>query len=175
MSVFIGRNDLQHLETLFLESRIGRDDRCGRNHRLVPELEKVLDGQVDVPAIAYVLYRLLALVEQQKIVVVNRSRSFVHRWDHLLVESFGRGNDLAIAVLFPRKVFLQIIFCRPLVDWHQERVLLFLPDDYGYVRLDDNRVPRRIDLQRRGSAARKGLVQNYIVGNQGQYIRQVLA
>ena len=44
-------------------------------------------------------------------------------------------------------------------------------DKYGFLTAFDlNRKEWR-----RGSAARKGLVQNYIVGNQGQYIRQVLA
>lgn len=102
--------DSQYLDNAvwFLETGVGGDDgRCGY-HRLTLELEKVLHGQVDVPAIAHVLYGLLAFIEQEKILLVNCNLLLVHGGQDFLVEAFGGGDDLSITLF--RIAFVGISF-----------------------------------------------------------------
>ena len=172
----IGRNEFQYLKPVFLETRVGRNDGRCRNHRLVLEFEKILDRQVDVPAVAYILYGLFALVEQQEIVLIDGDFQLVHGREHLFVKAFGRRDDFAIAVMLARKIGFHILFRNALVDGEQKRVLRFLAENYGDVRLDDDGMACRIyDFAVGRTASRDGFVENRVCGNRRQNIGQALA
>ena len=172
----IGRNEFQYLKPVFLETRVGRNDGRCRNHRLVFEFEKILDRQVDVPTIAHILYGLFALVEQQEIVLIDGDFQLVHGGEHLFVKAFGRRDDFAIAVMLARKIGFHILFRDALVHGEQKRVLRFLAENYGDVRLDDDGMACRIyDFAVGRTASRDGFVENRVCGNRGQNIGQALA
>ena len=171
----IGRNEFQNPKPVLHETRVGRDDRRCGNHRLVLEFEKILDRQVDVTSVAHILYGLFALVEQQEIVLIDGDFQLVHGGEHLFVETFGCRDDLAIAVMLTCKIGFHILFRDALVHGEQKRMVRFLAENYGDVRLDDDGMACRIyDLAVGRTASRDGLVEDRVSGNRGQNIGQAL-
>ena len=78
--------------------------------------------------------------------------------------------------MLARKIGFHILFRDALVHGEQKRVLRFLAENYGDVRLDDDGMACRIDDFAVGrTASRDGFVKNRVCGNRGQNIGQALA
>ena len=78
--------------------------------------------------------------------------------------------------MLARKIGFHILFRDALVHGEQKRVLHFLAENYGDVRLDDDGMACRIyDFAVGRTASRDGLVENRVCGNRRQNIGQALA
>lgn len=144
-------------------------------HGLTLELEEVFDRQIDVPSVAYILYGLLAFVEQEKILLVDGDAQFIHGRQDLFVKALGRGDNLAVAVLLTCEVGFHVIARRTLVHGEEKVVLGLLPDNHGNVRFDDDGMTCGVDFQRGCATACHYLVENRVRWNLLHYVREPLS
>ena len=173
--VVVGRAEYLHRKALLLETWIGRDDRRRGNHRLLLASEKIIHRERDRAAIACILYRAFALVEQHEPFTVHIRMRLHHRRADF-GETFGRGHDFQIAVVVVRVQKVDDVLGRYALE-HAEYlwVLFHLALDNGNIRLDDDGVSGRIDFGIGRTASRDGLVDDRIGRYFGHYGVEPLA
>ena len=173
--VVVGRAEYLHRKALLLETRVGRDDRRRRNHRLLLASEKIIHRERDRAAVACILYRAFALVEQHEPFTVHIRMRLHHRRADF-GETFGRGHDFQIAVVVVRVQKVDDVLGRYALE-HAEylRVLFHLALDNGNIRLDDDGVSGSIDFGIGRTASRDGLVDDRVGRYFGHYGVEPLA